>query len=516
MNMHKEALTYQGYQGDFPVAVAPRQPEPFSLREFLSTVFKDGKRIAAAFLIPMILFTILSFIPTPKYEATATLLVKMGREYLYRPEVGEGNVQPVSSIDRAMAVASEVEIVNSRDLKEKVIQQVGLMKMYPGIANGDDDPEMSKEAKAMIAMGKQLDVQPLKDSNIIQISFKHANPEVAAAVVNSLIANYMDKRRTIYSDTKVTLTETQVKSFYDRLTNLETKIDQFKAENNIISFAEQQALLLQQRNELEGKLKATTSLLAESTGRLEAVRRNAGSVKADIKMYQENTRDDTLENAKKALLDLRLKEGEALAKYTDRNPVVVDLRNQIARAERLVKDVQSGRSDTVRMGRNPVRDTVEAELIRLQGEQQSAQAAKGVLTTQLAAINDQLTKMSRQQPQLDSLMRERQIAENNYQNYVKKLEESKILADLDRNAKTNVSVVQQALPPAEKKNLQAIILAIGFVLSACIALLVAFLSELLRGTYVSPEKLQRSLGLPVLASIPYRDMPPRNRLQLAS
>lgn len=232
-------------------------------------------------------------------------------------------------------------------------------------------------------------------------------------------------------------------------------------------------------------------------------------------MYSETTRDDTLDTARGALLDLRLKEGEATAKFTDRNPVVVDIRNQIRRAEQLVRDIEAQKKDIVRMGRNPVRDTVETDLIRFQGQQQSAQASKVVLTKQLESINDQLSALSRQQPKLDELMRERQIADNTYQGYVKKLEESKILAELARNANTNVSIVQKALPPVEKKNLQIVILAIGFVLSACIALLVAFLSELLRGTYVSPEKLQRSLGLPVLASIPHRDVHP-GRMQLAT
>jgi uncharacterized protein involved in exopolysaccharide biosynthesis len=511
MNMHKEALPYHA---DFPLATPVKAPEPFSMREFLSIFFKDGKRIAAAFLIPMILFIILSFVPTPKYEATATLLVKMGREYLYRPEVGDSNVQPVAT-DRALAVLSEVEIINSRDVKEQVIDQVGLERLYPGIANSEEDPTSPKKARALAQLNRQLEVFPVKDSNIIQVRFKHADPAVAADAVNSLVANYMEKRRSIYSGTTVDLAQNQVQALRDRLLDVETRIDQFKNENNIVSFVEQQGLLLNQRDALETKLKAADSALAEATGMLNAVRKNANSVKSDIRMYSETTRDDTLDSARGALLDLRLKEGEATAKYTDRNPVVVDIRNQIRRAEQLVRDIEAQKKDIVRMGRNPVRDTVETDLIRFQGQQQSAQASKVVLTKQLEAINGQLSALSRQQPKLDELMRERQIADNTYQGYVKKLEESKILAELARNANTNVSIVQKALPPVEKKNLQILILAIGFVLSACIALLVAFLSELLRGTYISPEKLQRSLGLPVLASIPHRDVHP-GRMQLAT
>lgn len=511
MNMHKEALPYHG---ELPPPAVARPQEPFSFREFLSILFKDGRRILAAFLIPMILFTIVSFLPTPKYEASSTLLVKMGREYVYRPEVGENNVQPIAS-DRTLAILSEAEILNSRDLQEQVIKQVGLDKLYPSIAESADDPDSPRMSRALVQFKKQLNVEPLKESTIIQVSFKHPDPVIAAEVVNKLVADYLQKRRDIYSGESVTLEEGQVKKMKDQLLGMEGKIEQFKKNHNIISFDSQQTLLLNQRDALEAKLKTASSDLAEATGRLEAVKRNAASVSKDIRMYSENTPDDALVAARKSLLDLRLKEGDALAKYTDQNPVVVDLRTQIKRAQKLVSDLESKKTDTVRVGRNPVRDTVEADLIRFQGEQRAAEASREVLTKQLASINEQLAALSAQQPKLDEMMRERQLMDSTYQNYVKKLEDSKVMANLARNADTNVSVVQKALPPIEKKNLQMIILAIGLVLSGCFALAVAFLSELLRGTYVSPEKVQRSLGLPVLASIPYRSHPPR-RLQLAS
>jgi capsular polysaccharide biosynthesis protein len=47
-------------------------------------------------------------------------------------------------------------------------------------------------------------------------------------------------------------------------------------------------------------------------------------------------------------------------------------------------------------------------------------------------------------------------------------------------------------------------LTAGLVAAALAGLLAAFLCDLLRSGYLTPEQLERSTGLPVLASVPLR------------
>jgi uncharacterized protein involved in exopolysaccharide biosynthesis len=163
--------------------------------------------------------------------------------------------------------------------------------------------------------------------------------------------------------------------------------------------------------------------------------------------------------------------------------------------------MENQRAAAARAGQSVIKDAWETQILTLKVEEESDFAAQRILTEQLSEVSARLAGLNRQDRELAGMLREQKLLEEGYQTYSKKLEDARIIDELDRKEKTSVSIVQAALPPIEKKSLQPIILAVGFVFSICSALVIAFLSELLRDTFISPEKLARSLGLPVLASI---------------
>ena len=67
------------------------------LREFLTIVFKHKTKIVAVFTGIVVTATVVSFLMTPVYEAQSSVLVKIGREYLSRPEVGSN--APIMALD---------------------------------------------------------------------------------------------------------------------------------------------------------------------------------------------------------------------------------------------------------------------------------------------------------------------------------------------------------------------------------------------------------------------------------
>ena len=96
---------------------------PYTLLEFLTNLFKDRLWLALAFLVPMGAAVFLALRAKPSYEARASLVVRVGREHIYQPEVGELGTQPIA-IAREQALRSELNILTSRDLLAKVVQQV--------------------------------------------------------------------------------------------------------------------------------------------------------------------------------------------------------------------------------------------------------------------------------------------------------------------------------------------------------------------------------------------------------
>ncbi|MDB6002504.1 MAG: chain length determinant family protein, partial [Rhizobacter sp.] len=325
-----------------------------SLREALTTCFHDRRRIALAFLVPFLATIVLSFLPSPRYTSEATLLLRLGREYLYTPEVGDANAASPMAYDREQTLHAEVEILMSRDVEDSVLAKLGVEAVYPAIVKAQPDPHKQLDA-AVLQLHRGLDAALLKDSNVVKVSFTHADAQTSAKVLNTVIEVYLEKRRTIFNNTTSTAAQTHVASLRSRLAEAENRLDVLKRTRNIQSFSEQQSLLLAQRQSIEMKLADSSLALAQSTGRAGVLKSSLATTPADVVLSNETQRSEAVESARKTLLDLRLKERDLTSKFTDNHPNVVDVRADIARTETFLQELQAQPNRSVRTGRSPVR-----------------------------------------------------------------------------------------------------------------------------------------------------------------
>jgi uncharacterized protein involved in exopolysaccharide biosynthesis len=480
---------------------APSRPASrLTPRQFLSIVFRDGRKIGLAFLIPMTLATVAAFIPQKRYEATAFLLVRPGREYVYRPEV-DTNAAPVT-YDLDHSVTSELEILTSRSVQEKALQTFGIERMYPRIAADSDEPDLSRLDKAIIEMQKRLDAIVIKDSSVVQITFQHPDRHLAADALNFMVDEYLRERRSIMADPRSTFEQAEVDATRQKLGALEGKIAEFKRQNHIFKFDDQRTLLLQQRGALDEKRKETEVAVASASAKLGALTAGLAAVSSATPLYADTTPDDAINNVQKVLLDLNLQRQDAVSKYGEKSSYVQSLERQIQQADATLKDLQSNRQNTVRTGRSPVRDSLENDMHQATADLHANAAGKATLDAQLASVGAELRDLGDREVEMASMERERTLLEDTYQSYVKRLQEARINDQLDQEAKTNVTVIQRALLPIAKKNLTPVILGVGALLSVAIALSVAFFSETLRDSFLSPEEVTASLELPVVGWFP--------------
>src|SRR5262249_37578014 len=145
-----------------------------------------------AIVVPV---TVRAFWLRPVYEATSTFMIKFGREYLYRPEVGEGKAmmqQANYSLMQEPLINSELEILNSQDLKEKVIASLGLENLFPSVSTSPGQDRNPMDA-AVKRFAKQFKAESIKKSTVLRVSFQHNDPSMAAKAVNVLIDLFKDK-----------------------------------------------------------------------------------------------------------------------------------------------------------------------------------------------------------------------------------------------------------------------------------------------------------------------------------
>ena len=109
------------------------------VRTFLAIFFKYKRMILTVFLVVAIIgITIALQIPA-MYEAKANLLVKFGREFMYRPESAR-KAASMTVMGREEAMNNEIKILTNQDLMKKVVGVLGVENLYPKLIDGQISP----------------------------------------------------------------------------------------------------------------------------------------------------------------------------------------------------------------------------------------------------------------------------------------------------------------------------------------------------------------------------------------
>ncbi|MGQ0677440.1 MAG: GumC family protein [Rhodospirillales bacterium] len=502
---------------DAPRAAAPGRdggaefaPRGVTVRDVLTAVFYDRWAILTAFLVPVCLGIAASLLVRTTYEAEARLLVLLGREYVFRPEAGE-NAQSFS-FDREQIVKAELEILGSRELKQEVIKTVGLDEIYPALSGGPafDLPTPAGRQRpraldlAVERFEKDLRLTAVQGSNVIQLAYSHRDSQIAAEALNLLIRFYIDKRREVFSQTRSTVLVQQRDIYAKQLADIEARLQAFRSQNNISNIEDQTNLLLRQEYDLNTAMQQLDERIRGLQAQGHGLKAQAAGTQPQVLLSQDTTRTRALESARATLMGLELRRRDLLTKYRESSRVIVDVDAQIAEARRFLAEDQSTSSDSTRYGRTPVLDELERDLARLEADLQGQRARQGELDSSLKKLRERLAGLTAQDRQFRDLERERSILEDNYRTYTTRLEEARITEEFDRNKSANIRIIESAEPPAAGKNLRLPILAASVFLGLLSALATAFVVAQMRQTYLTPDDVERSLGLPVLLVAPLR------------
>ncbi|MBJ6725357.1 GumC family protein [Geomesophilobacter sediminis] len=472
------------------------------LRTWLSVIFKNRLRIAVVCAVCVAATAAASFLLPPVYETRSSILVKIGREYQNRQDLGNG--APFVAVSQEEMTNSEIQILTNRDLIKKVIATVGLGTIYPELAR-NNGPEADRLGVAAELFTSQLKVAVVRKSNVVQVSFRHRDPKVAARAVNTLVELYTVMHLQAFSDNKSPFLEQQLSAYEKKLRQSEDTLQKFKQEHGVYSLDEQRRLLLDQRTSLDTVLKSAENSIAEQQKKIAALTAQGRRLAQVEGGYTQTERDRIIVDARARLLSLRLEEQELLKKYTEGNRLVVNVRNEIRMVTNFMKEQEEEIKTRVKTA-NPVYQNVQIELIRAETDYQSQKAKAGTLRQQLRQLDGAIQALDFREKDIQKLKRDQTINEKNYQTYLERTEEARIADDMNRLKLANISVIEQAAVPAvpvRPNKGRNLVLGLFFGLVAGVA--AAFFREYAAQSFSTPESVQRRLGVPVVAAIPYRE-----------
>jgi polysaccharide biosynthesis protein PslE len=478
-----------------------REDQGGTLRDLLTVLFKRKAAILTIFLSFVIVVTAVTFLMTPIYEAKSSILVKFGREFVYRPEVGDK--APAVSMSHEEAINSEIDILTSRDIIEWVIKTIRLETLYPELIKNPPGRLKPLEA-AVITFQKNFYVEAIKKSSVIKVSFEHSNPKLAAQVVNMAVELFKEKHLQVHSGTESNFLETQLKVYEQDLKESDNKMEKFKQKNRVFALEEQKTLLLRQRMELDTRLKEATNRIDELGKKRASLRTQINRILADKNLYTQTEREKIIVEARSKLLTLQLSEQNLASKYMDDNRTLVNVRKEIQLIKEFLLEEESAIEGKVKTG-NVFYQEVEKEALRAETEESALRAKVATLLGQVAQVDRELQALSLQEKDFQDLKRETLTNEKNFRTYVDKREEARISDEMNRQKMANISVIQGAVVPSKPvRPRKALNILLGIILGAVTGLGFGLLSEFTSQGFASPDSAEKRLGLPVLTTIPLK------------
>jgi succinoglycan biosynthesis transport protein ExoP len=472
---------------------APHPEEPWDFRVYWGILKKRRWTILSIILCFFTLTLIGTLKQRPIYRASALLEIEKEnpnvstlKELFQLEDVSDSYLETQYKLLRSESLASRV-------IKDLHLDQIGEFNALVRSRNSGNEngsaafpTDSAHELAVLRHFEDRVNVEPVRRSRLVQTTFESQDPKLAANIVNSLAANFIQENL----ENRWDATQKASTWLSHELDGLKIRLE--KSEDDLRQYAEANGLLFLEteqgktENIVDQRLRQLQDELTKAQAdrfQKEAVYRlvEAGDYSAlpaivDNKMIQDLT---------VRLADLERQEAELTSTFNESYPKVEKIHSQVSRIEQLLdrerKRAAKGiEDDYVAAGR---RET----LVRNAFEEQQKQA----------------NHVAERSVQYNILKREVDTNKQLYEGLLQRLREAGVSAGLKSS---NIRIVDPAQPPTTPVKPRIFLnLAVGLILGVCVAAGAAFVQEQMDNTLKTPGDIEQFLRAPALALIPFQE-----------
>ncbi len=352
-----------------------------------------------------------------------------------------------------------------------------------GSPKADETPDESALVSSFIG---RVNVEPVRGSRLVDITFDSEDPAFAAQAANALMEEYVSQNL----ESKLGATENMLQWLGKELANQQAKVEdseralaEYRDKQNAMSLDDKQNIVGSRLNQLnDAYTKAKLDRVQKETqyNQIKPLIASAAAVSPDsLPITIQNA---SIQQLKTKLADLQQTKVQASQKYGDKHPTMIALNAQIS-------ETQSELNVETQKALQTVKNDYDSALLAERTYAQNLDAAK-------ADAQD----LSRKSVGYNVMERE---ARSNRTIYESLLQREKELRVSSNSRSNNVRIVDRAeipkqpLAPTGRRTWMTAI-AIGFVL----AIAVAFGLDYMNDTIKTPEDVARRLKVPFLGLVP--------------
>jgi len=432
----------------------------------------------------------------------------------------ERNRQQASTwraILRSIGLARE-ETKKTKDLEEVL---AGM-----NLATAEEINEAVRLAPFVEILKRNLRVDPVrvsqatfKDTRLIEISFQHTNPELAALIVNGIaevfVRQNQEKRTGTNKRTNDFLAE-RIATLQSEIKRDEMRLAELKNNAGILKKDEGQTIVIDRLAGLNKQLLEAENIRKIAEAEYMAVKDSPEKLRAlaeeklqrFITERENDMRSLNNETAKK-IAELEAEKAKLLIEYQESAIEVQEINRKIEALKNTVEKAQEKNREELEKYRTR---TAQEILTNLQTRYEQAKAQEDKIRK---AFEEQYRKAEGEnRAAIDIKLLEQNIETN--RGFLKNLIEQQSSNDVvAQGTINNISVVDLAIPPDTPVSpRRLLIVMMALFLSTCFGIGLAFFLEYLDDTIKTAEDVETYLGLPVLVVIPSMNAAQKRRLLL--
>ena len=485
------------------------------LRDYLRVVLKRKWTIITVFAVTVITVMIHAFTATPIYKATTRLIIDKEN-----PNVV--SIQEVMAVDASGTdyYQTQYKIIESRSVAADVIRRLrldeneefspkpkddlisnirrsisqtftswkdGLFSLFRTEKPSSSVPEQEEvDHKLVSTFINRIDVTPIRNSRLVDISFEAKDPALAAKITNTLAAAFIDRNL----DTKLRAVQDAVKWLHSRIEEERKKVE--KAEQALLKYKEKHEIITDFSSDVE---KVTAQKLAQLN--TQVVEAESKRVEAETRYQQaaaltgspdmldsipEVLNNDLIRQIKAMEVDLYKRMSELSKKYGEQHP-------QMQAIESELKTLQKRKGQEITRVINSLRS-----------EYKVAEAREKSLKASLEKQKRESLDLNQKAIEYTVLSRETESAKQMYDLLIKRFKETSLTEDMRTG---NIRIIDRAhVPNAPVRPKRALNILLAVLLGLISGVGLAFFFEYLDNTIKLPEDIQRYLRVPYLGPVP--------------
>lgn len=484
---------------------SPSQPtndETIDLRRYIAVINQAKWRILLLATLITIFAIIIALNMRAIYSSRATLLIEAQQAKAVKIE----EVYGMNSAQQEYYL-TQFEILKSRSIAETVIDKLGLASHpefhgppslldklktqlpFLSMGNSGTDPQReraSEREKLIDAFTDRLSIEPVRKTQLVNISFEAFDPELAAQVANAVGDAYIDSQL----EAKMGITQKANAWLGGRLGELRLKLDEsekalqeFRVREGLIDVSGVRSLGSQELERLGQEITQARAKKAQIDSFVRVVNQYGANNIERLESLPEITTHAGIQGVKMELVQAERKVSELSKTFGPKHPKLIAVKSELA----TVQDNLRSQIKQLVEGMKDEADTVSQNLAALEAEMNKS---KGLYQD-----------LSGKEAEYQRLQREVETNRQLFDTFMARQKETEVASDFNSAI---ARFTDRAMPSSEPvKPKRRVIVLVAFVSALLFGVVIAFVQDSLNDTIKTTQDIELQLQQRALGMVPH-------------